>query len=90
MRGRDRPGGGFSRQRLSRERRQGASYRGQWRRRNRLIPPPFASHSASTPRLGRAELIRRVIEHGQSAGEIARDSGISERTARKWLARLSP
>ncbi|MXQ14050.1 helix-turn-helix domain-containing protein [Microvirga makkahensis] len=35
-------------------------------------------------------MIRRVIEHGQSAGEIARDSGISERTARKWLARLSP
>jgi transposase len=44
--------------------------------------------NARTTRLGRAEMIRRVIEDGQPVREVARGFGISERTARKWLARF--
>jgi transposase len=44
--------------------------------------------NARTTRLGRAEMIRRIIEDGQSVREVARGSGVSERTARKWLARF--
>ena len=43
--------------------------------------------NARTTRLGRAEMIRRIIEDGQPVREVARGFGISERTARKWLAR---
>jgi transposase-like protein len=43
--------------------------------------------NARTTRLGRAEMIRRVIEDGRPVREVARGFGISERTARKWLAR---
>ena len=43
--------------------------------------------NARTTRLGRAEMIRRVLEDGQPVGEVARGFGVSERTARKWLAR---
>src|SRR5215210_8195753 len=43
--------------------------------------------NARTTRLGRAEMIRRIVEDGQSIREVARGFGISERTARKWLAR---
>jgi transposase-like protein len=43
--------------------------------------------NACTTRLGRAEMIRRIIEDDQSVREVARGFGISERTARKWLAR---
>ena len=39
-------------------------------------------------RLGRADMIRRIIEGGQPVREVARGFGISERTARKWLARF--
>jgi len=43
--------------------------------------------NARTTRLGRAEMIRRVLEDGQPVREVARGFGVSERTARKWLAR---
>jgi transposase-like protein len=43
--------------------------------------------NARMTRLGRAEMIRRVLEDGQPGREVARGFGISERTARKWLAR---
>src|ERR671913_952584 len=43
--------------------------------------------NARTTRLGRAEMIRRIIKEGQPIREVARGFGISERTARKWLAR---
>lgn len=43
--------------------------------------------NARTTRLGRAEMIRRILEDGQPVREVARGFGISERTARKWLAR---
>jgi transposase-like protein len=32
-------------------------------------------------------MIRRIIEDRQPVREVARGFGISERTARKWLAR---
>jgi transposase-like protein len=44
--------------------------------------------NARTTRLGRAEMIRRILEDGQPVREVAAGFGISERTARKWLARL--
>lgn len=43
--------------------------------------------NARTIWLGRAEMIRRILEDGQPIREVARGFGISERTARKWLAR---
>jgi transposase len=43
--------------------------------------------NARTTRLGRAEMIRRILEDGQPLRAVARGFGISERTARKWLAR---
>src|SRR3954454_3510149 len=43
--------------------------------------------NARTTRLGRAEMIRRILEDRQPVREAARGFGISERTARKWLAR---
>jgi transposase len=33
-------------------------------------------------------MIRRILEDGQPIREVARGFGISERTARKWLARF--
>src|ERR671913_2358466 len=44
--------------------------------------------NARTTRLGRAEMIRRILEDGQPVREVARGFGVSERTARKWLARF--
>jgi transposase-like protein len=38
--------------------------------------------------LGRAEMVRRIVEEGRPVGEVAAGFGISERTARKWLARF--
>src|SRR3712207_1905663 len=43
--------------------------------------------NARTTRLGRAEMIRRILEEGRPVREVAAGFGISERTARKWLAR---
>jgi transposase-like protein len=43
--------------------------------------------NARTIRLGRAEMIRRVIEDDQGIREVAAGFGVSDRTARKWLAR---
>ncbi|KFG69566.1 IS481 family transposase [Microvirga sp. BSC39] len=43
--------------------------------------------NARTTRLDRAEMIRRILEDGRPVREVARGFGISERTARKWLAR---
>jgi transposase InsO family protein len=37
---------------------------------------------------GRAELVRRILDERQPAGEVARALHISLRTARKWLARF--
>lgn len=37
--------------------------------------------------LGRAEMVRRILEEGRSITEVAAGFGISERTARKWLGR---
>src|SRR6185503_19914887 len=36
---------------------------------------------------GRAEMVRRVLRGAATAGEVAEDFGVSERTVRKWLAR---
>jgi len=38
--------------------------------------------------LGRAELVRRVIEEGQSAGRVAASFGVCVKTVRKWVARF--
>jgi transposase InsO family protein len=38
--------------------------------------------------LGRAEMVRRIIEESRPVGEVAAGFGVSERTARKWLARF--
>jgi len=38
--------------------------------------------------LGRAELIRRVIEFGQPVATVAGALGVSEKTVRKWVARF--
>ena len=43
--------------------------------------------NAPTTRLGRAEMIRRILEEDQPIREVAAGLGISERSARKWLAR---
>ena len=37
--------------------------------------------------LGRAEMVRRIVEEGRPVAEVAAGFGVSERTARKWLAR---
>jgi len=37
--------------------------------------------------LGRAEMVRRIVEDGRPTAEVAAGFGISERTARKWVAR---
>src|SRR4051794_5851213 len=44
--------------------------------------------TARMPRLGRAEMNRRILEDTEPIREVAQGSGISERTARKWLARF--
>ncbi|MGK9236871.1 IS481 family transposase [Inquilinus limosus] len=44
--------------------------------------------NARTTPLGRAEMVRRVIEAGRPVLEVAAGFGVSERTARKWLARF--
>jgi transposase InsO family protein len=38
--------------------------------------------------LGRVEMVRRIVEEGRPVGEVAAGFGVSERTARKWLARF--
>lgn len=43
--------------------------------------------NARTTPLGRAEMVRRIVEEGRPVAEVAACFGISERTARKWLAR---
>lgn len=43
--------------------------------------------NARTTPLGRAEIVRRIVEEGRPVAEVAAGFGISERTARKWLAR---
>jgi transposase InsO family protein len=43
--------------------------------------------NARTTPLGRGEMIRRIVEEGRPVAEVAAGFGISERTARKWLAR---
>jgi len=42
---------------------------------------------ARTPPLGRAEMIRRIVEDGRPVADVAAGFGISERRARTWLAR---
>ncbi len=37
--------------------------------------------------LGRAEMVRRIVEERRSVADVAAGFGVSERTARKWLAR---
>jgi transposase InsO family protein len=37
--------------------------------------------------VSRAELVRRIVQERRPVGEVAAGFGISERTARKWLAR---
>ena len=37
--------------------------------------------------LGRAEMVRRIVDEGRAVAEVAAGFGVSERTARKWLAR---
>ena len=43
--------------------------------------------NARTTPLGRVEMIRRILEEGRPVCEVAAGFGVSERTARKWLAR---
>ncbi len=38
--------------------------------------------------IGRERLIRQHLDEGRSLAQLAADHGISERTARKWLARF--
>jgi len=38
--------------------------------------------------LGRVEMVRRILEEGRPVAEVAAGFGVSERTARKWLARF--
>ena len=38
--------------------------------------------------LGRAEMVRRIVEEGRPVADVAAGFGVSERTARKWLARF--
>ncbi len=38
--------------------------------------------------IGRERLIRQHLDEGRSLAQLAADNGISERTARKWLARF--
>jgi transposase InsO family protein len=38
--------------------------------------------------LGRVEMVRRILEEGRCVAEVAAGFGVSERTARKWLARF--
>ena len=40
-----------------------------------------------TPR-GRAEIVRRVIDQGQTPAAVATAAGVCERTVRKWVARF--
>lgn len=44
--------------------------------------------NARTTPLGRAELVRRIVEERRPVAEIAKGFGVSERTARKWVARF--
>ena len=37
--------------------------------------------------LGRVELVRRVLELGQPASQVAASSGVCVKTVRKWVAR---
>jgi transposase InsO family protein len=37
---------------------------------------------------GRAEMVRRVVQGGQTARAVAEDFGVSERTVRKWVGRF--
>ncbi len=37
--------------------------------------------------LGRAELVRRVVDHGQPASQVAASFDVCVKTVRKWLAR---
>ena len=43
--------------------------------------------NARTTPLGRAEMVRRIVEEERPVAEVAAGFGVSERTARKWLAR---
>jgi transposase InsO family protein len=43
--------------------------------------------NARTTPLGRVEMIKRIVEDHRPIAEVASGLGISERTARKWLAR---
>jgi transposase-like protein len=43
--------------------------------------------NARTTQLGRAEMVRRMVEEDRPIAEVAAAYGVSERTARKWLAR---
>src|SRR5204863_3241012 len=37
---------------------------------------------------GRAEVVRRVVELGESARAVARRAHVTEKTVRKWVARV--
>lgn len=43
--------------------------------------------NARTTPLGRAEIVNRIVAQGRPAAEVAAGFGVSERTARKWVAR---
>jgi len=44
-------------------------------------------NNAKTTPLGRAEMVRRVLQEGQRASDVASAFGVSVRTVRKWVAR---
>ncbi|WP_083779012.1 helix-turn-helix domain-containing protein [Desulfarculus baarsii] len=44
-------------------------------------------HDARTVAFGRELIVKRVCQEGMTTSEVARQLGISRRTAYKWLAR---
>lgn len=43
--------------------------------------------NARTTPYSRAEIVRRVLEHGEPVRRVGHALGVSERTTRKWLGR---
>ena len=47
-----------------------------------------SEQNARLTSLGRVELVRRVLEHGQPASQVAAAFGLCVTTVRKWVARF--
>lgn len=53
-----------------------------------LTPHAYTPHNARLTPIGRERLIRQHLDEDRNLAQLAADHGISERTARKWLARF--